>query len=227
MIQFNLLPDVKIAFIKAQRQKRLVIFISAIASIAAVLLFVLLFSFANLVQKKSINDLTEDITTSSRNLTGTEDINKVLTIQNQLNTLDSLHDNKVIATRLFDYLQQVTPAQVSISSVSVDFAQNTLTISGSTPNQLTTNAYADTLKFTEFTTELGGDAKTPAFNSVVLASFARGEAGARYSFTLNFDPKLFAQAETVKLEVPKIISTRSNTELPGNALFQQNQEDRQ
>lgn len=224
MIQFNLLPDVKIAFIKAQRQKRLVIFVSAVASIAAVMLFVLLFSYANLVQKKSINDLTKDITTASRDLTGTDDINKVLTIQNQLNSLDALHDNKIIATRLFDYLQQVTPAQVNISSVSVDFAQNTLIIAGSTPNQLTTNAYADTLKFTDYTTDSGGDVKNRAFSNVVLASFARGEAGATYSFALGFEPKLFAQSETVKLEVPKIISTRSNTELPGNSLFQQNQE---
>lgn len=224
MIQFNLLPDVKIAFIKAQRQKRLVIFVSTIASIAAVVLFVLLFSFANLVQKKSINDLTEDISASSQNLTGTGDINKILTIQNQLNSLDQLHNNKVVATRLFAYLQQVTPAQVSISDVAIDFTQNTLSISGATPNQLTTNTYADSLKFTTFTAESTGDVKTPAFSNVVLGNFSRGEDGASYSFSLNFDPKLFAQVEEVKLEVPKIISTRSNTELPGNALFQRPKE---
>lgn len=51
MIQFNLLPDVKIAYIKAQRQKRIVIFASIVASAAATALFVLLFSYANLVQK--------------------------------------------------------------------------------------------------------------------------------------------------------------------------------
>mgnify|MGYP001346110102 FL=1 len=223
MIQFNLLPDVKIAYIKAQRQKRLVIFVSTIASVAAVVLFVLLFTFANIVQRKSIDDLTRDIDTASKNLTGTEDINKILTIQNQLNSLEDLHSKKVVATRLFSYMQQVTPAQVSISSIDIDFMQNTLTIGGKAPNLLATNTYADSLKFTTFKTESSGDNKTPAFSNVVLAGFSVGEGDASYSFNLSFDPMLFAQAEEVTLEVPKMITTRSNTELPGNELFQRSQ----
>lgn len=221
MIQFNLLPDVKIAYIKAQRQKRIVIFASIVASAAATALFVLLFSYANLVQKTSINNLTQDITTASEDLTGTEDLNKILTIQNQLNSLDNLHNSKVVTTRLFSYLQQVTPSQVSISNISVDFAQNRMTLTGDTQSLLVTNTYADSLKFTTFTTESAPTVKKPAFSEVVLSSFAISDNGAAYAFEFGFDPLLFSQAEKVTLEVPKIISTRSNTELPGNELFQQ------
>lgn len=223
MIQFNLLPDVKLAYIKAERQKRLVISISVIASIAAITLFLLLFTFASFVQKKSINDLTKDIDKSSKNLTGTEDLNKILTIQNQLTSLEQLHGQKVVATRLFGYIQQVTPAQASISSLNIDFAQNTLMISGQTPSQLATNTYADSLKFTTFSTK-SGTSKAPAFSEVVLSSFSSAEGKASYSFAMKFDPKLFLQTEEVTLEVPKITSTRSNTELPGNALFQEDEE---
>lgn len=221
MIQFNLLPDVKIAYIKAQRQKRLVISISTIASIAAVTLFVLLFSFVNVVQKKSINDLTKDIDTMGSDLMETKDLNKILTIQNQLKTLDGLHGEKVVTTRIFTYAQQVTPAGVSISDMNLDFAQNTLTISGNAPSLVMANTFADSLKFTKFTATSTGEEKKPAFSNVVLASFSVAEGKVSYSFNTNFDPLLFSQAEEVKLEVPKMITTRSTTELPG-AVFQSN-----
>ena len=219
MIQFNLLPDVKIAFIKALRQKRLVIFVSTVASIAAVVLFVLLFSFVNVVQKKSMNDLTDDIDKMSANLMETKDLNKILTIQNQLKTLGELHDKKVVATRLFGYAQQVTPSGVSISSLDVDFGQNTLVISGSAPSLVMANTFADSLKFTKFTAPSTGEEKKAAFSNVVLSSFSAAESKVSYTFNVNYDPALFSQAEEVTLEVPKMITTRSQTELPG-AVFQ-------
>jgi Tfp pilus assembly protein PilN len=220
MIQFNLLPDVKIAFIKAQRQKRLIVSISIIAGIAAIAIFILLFTFVNLAQKKNMNDLTKDIKTQNQELTQTEDLNKILSVQNQLKALDQLHGDKIVASRLFSYLQQVTPTQAAISELEIDFEANTMSITGTATSVAAINAYTDSLKFTNYTTENDND-KKPAFNSVVLSSFARSENKNSYTITLNFDPVIFSQDESVKLQIPQIVSSRSNTERP-SALFQQN-----
>lgn len=221
MIQFNLLPDVKIAYIKAQRQKRLIVSISIIASIAAVALFVLLFTFVNLAQKKNMNDLTKDIKQQSADLAKTEDLNKILSVQNQISALDQLHGNKVVASRIFGYLQQVTPAQVAISQLEIDYESGTISVSGTAQSVAAINTYTDSFKFTNYTTDATGSEKKPAFNSVVLANLSRTENKNTYNITLNFDPVIFSQEENVKLQVPQIVSSRSNTERP-SALFQQN-----
>ncbi|MGF7229200.1 MAG: hypothetical protein ACQR33_04410, partial [Candidatus Saccharibacteria bacterium] len=98
MIQFNLLPDIKQQFLKAQRQKHLVVFIATIASVATVALFVVMLLIAQVWQKKSISDLNSDIKKYSNQLSGTSDINKILTVQNQLKSLTALHDKKAVAS---------------------------------------------------------------------------------------------------------------------------------
>src|SRR5215467_2991209 len=100
MIQFNLLPDVKIQYLKAQRQKHLVVFISTIAIIAAIALFAFLVTFVDVLQKKNLSDLNADIQTNSNQLKSTPDLSKILTVQNQLKALPGLHDQKAVATRL-------------------------------------------------------------------------------------------------------------------------------
>lgn len=214
MIQFNLLPDVKLQYLKAKRVKRLVSFISVLAGALSLLIFLLAFVTVNVVQKKNMHDLSADITTKSNQLKNTKNINKILTVQNQLNTLTSLHDQKVVASRLFDDIGKVTPAQVTISSLAVDFTADTVTISGEAPSLDGVNAYADTLKATTYTATAADAtaATTPAkaFSSVVLSSFGRDTTGATYTITFSFDPQIFSGANSqVKLSVPS--GTVSNT----------------
>lgn len=219
MIQFNLLPDVKIAYIKAQRQKQLVVSISVIASIAAITIFLLLFMFVNVAQKKNMNDLSKDIKTQSNDLMKTKDLNKILTVQNQIGALDGLHGDKVVAQRLFGYLEQVTPKDVSISQLDVDFEASTISISGTSASLAAINTYADSLKFTKFTTK-NDETEKAAFNDVVLAKLTRTDGKNDYTLTAVFDPLIFAQGEEVELKVPQMVTTRSSTERPG-ALFEE------
>lgn len=218
MIQFNLLPDVKIAFIKAQRQKRLVVSASVIASAAALTILVLLFTFVNLAQKKNMNDLTKDIKSQSDKLMETKDLDKTLTVQNQLGALETLHGEKVQATRTFQYIQQVTPATVSVTQLDVDFSANTISVTGRADSLAAVNTYADSLKFTTFTiASEGGDSKR-AFSNVVLASFGRNDNSNSYNITLSFDPVIFAQDNEVNLQVPQMNTSRSNVERPNSSI---------
>ena len=207
MIQFNLLPDVKIEFVKAQRTKRLVMGVAIIATITSFTVFLLLFMAVQGVQRKSIGDLDADIKKYSSELKSTPDLDKILTIQNQLAVLDGLHDDKVAASRIFGLMQQVTPADVTIADHTVNFEENTMTITGEAPALDKVNTYTDTLKFATFTRD--GEESVKAFSAVVLSQFSRDSTGSTYTITLGFDPALFDINQEVKLVVPKTVTTRS------------------
>ncbi|PID30720.1 hypothetical protein CSA80_04330 [Candidatus Saccharibacteria bacterium] len=150
MIQFNLLPDIKLEFVKARRMKRLMLLVSLIVGgiSIAVLLFALF--FVHVAQKKSLNDLQADIKTYSEELKSEKDLSRILTVQNQLGALTSLHEQKPATSRLFTYITQVTPDQAILTKLTVDYAKNTMSIGGKAPTLDAVGVYADTLKATGY-----------------------------------------------------------------------------
>ncbi|HUS25763.1 MAG TPA: hypothetical protein VMY99_00250 [Nevskiaceae bacterium] len=220
MIQFNLLPDIKMQYIKARRQKRLVMLAATMASIVAASILVLLLAIVYVAQKKNLSDLNSDIKTYSTQLKSTKDLDKILTVQNQLKSLPALHNQKAVAGRLFVYLPQLTPTTASIAKLDVDFAANTISVGGSADALTTVNKFTDTLKFTTYSTKDLQVSGKRAFSDVVLTTFARNDKGATYTIDLKFDPTIFKEDSDVTLTVPNIISTRSEVEQP-SALFQQ------
>ena len=223
MIQLNLLPDIKLEYLKTERTKRKIILISSACAGAALLLLLMLFVVVNVLQKQHLNSLNKDIKTYSAKLSGTTDLNKILTIQNQLESLPAMHDQKVVASRLFSYMSQLTPNQASIASLKVDFVGNTISFSGTADALETVNKFTDTLKFTTFKTA-DGSSEDKAFSNVVLNNFSRDDKITHYQIDAHFAPVIFDNAQEASLITPKIISTRSETEKPA-ALFQQ--EDKQ
>ncbi|MDB5166062.1 MAG: hypothetical protein JWM37_134 [Candidatus Saccharibacteria bacterium] len=199
MIQFNLLPDVKMQFVKAQRLKHLVTLASVVLSAVALVVLVLAFTTVKVVQKSTLNGLQSEIAENSKKLKDTPNLNKILTVQNQLNTLTDLHDQKVVSSRLFTYIGQVTPTSAKISNLTVDFTANTVTMGGNAPSLDVVNVFTDTLKSTKYK---NGDTTANAFSDVVLASFSRDKDSAHYGLTFSFDPKIFQSSENVSLVIP-------------------------
>lgn len=223
MIQLNLLPDVKMQYVKAQRTRGLVLSSAFLIAAASVALLVILLIVGGL-QKKHINDLSKDIKSESSELQKKPDIEKTLTVQNQLLSLSDLHAQKPAVSRLFGYLNQVTPTKVGITSFTIDFTQQTITITGTADSLGNINKYVDTLKYTKFTSDDSGDS-TAAFKDVVLSSFALSTTGgassqaATYTVTMAYDQKLFDVTNDTKLTVPSTVTTRSQPD-QANDLFQ-------
>lgn len=219
MIQFNLLPDVKLEYIRARRLKRTVQLLSITVASSAVVILVMLFLLVSVFQKKHLNDLSKDIEASSKKLQGTSDINKILTIQNQLNTLSTLYKTAPVTSRLFSFVQQITPNAASISELDLDYGNQTITVKGSADTIETINKYADTIKFTTYKTADGS--QKSAFSSVVLTSFSRTNTSSDYQIDMKFDPAIFDAANNITaLTVPSnFITTRSQIDKP-NDLFQ-------
>lgn len=218
MIQFNLLPDVKLEFIKTQRAKRLIMLIASLVTAVSLTMLILLFGVVNGLQKNHLNNLSEEIAENSKLITDDqENIERILTIQNQLNSLPDLHNQKPVASRLFAFIQQITPTNVSIARMEVNFTDTTMTIVGAADNQGTVNKFIDTFKFTEFSVV---DDKKTAFSEVVMTASGRDAKGVSYTINLKFDPAIFSSENEVSLIIPNIITTRSQLERPTDQLIQ-------
>ena len=200
MIQFNLLPDVKQDFMKAQAMKRLMVSVSFLASVIAIGVLVIAFSTVYVVQKKVISDLGHDIAVENKALHDSANLSDILTVQSQLNSLSSLNTQKPVASRMFGYLSQVTPTDATISDLRVDFVADTMTVNGNAPSLDVVNTFVDSLKFTNYTVK-GSSDSSPAFSSVVLSSFSRSAKAATYAVTFSFDPAIFDTENEITLTV--------------------------
>lgn len=217
MIQFNLLPDIKVDFIKTRKLKHVITLLSIVSAGVAVGIVAITFSYSA-VQKRHVSNLDEHISQLETEIKAIPDLTKILSVQSQLGSLPGLYDNRPAVDRLPGYLDQTTPSGIGISQLVVDFSLSTVEILGQGPSLEAVNRYADTLKFTGYKTSDEGDS-LPAFKDVVLSSFGRDDVGATFSLTLGFDPIIFDSKQTVKLEVPTGVTTRSQLTVPNTDLF--------
>lgn len=217
MTQFNLLPDIKLEYLSAERMRRLVISISVMVGIVAILLAGTLLTIT-IVQGQQINNLSSSIKRQGSIIMGHTNLNDILTIQNQIATLTTLHQKEPAITSLAGYLNQLIPVNANISSLSIDLNADTMTISGSANSLATINQLVDSFKFATYQAA-GNNSTKQAFSQVVLSSFGIGPNSIdTYTVNCNFDPTLFNNVDKVTLYVPNQVTTRSMIDQP-TALF--------
>jgi ABC-type lipoprotein release transport system permease subunit len=232
MIQINLLPDVKLEYLRARSMKHLVVAASFLIIAVSLSILFILFSYVQGIQRLDIRNLNADIAANTEELSKVEDLDKILTIQNQLNNLTPLHEQKVVASRLQDYVSSVTPSQVTFSELDVNYEEFTIKMIGKADNLRQVNQFIDTMKFTTYIAQTAGvDAENEsvepvaesgdAFLNVRMAEFNRSEDGATFQIQLEYNPIIFDILFDVELFVPDIITTRSVVERP-QTLFQPN-----
>jgi Tfp pilus assembly protein PilN len=212
-VQFNLLPDVKLQYNKVQRLRKTVNSAVILMSVVSLGLFILLLLSVDVVQKKQMSDAGKELDSVSKQLNNIPQINRIVTVQNQLQTLSGLHQNKHISSRVFTYLNQLTPTGVSINKLDLDLKQQTLVIGGTADSQKTVNAFADNLKATKY--QIGDQgSSTKAFPSVLESGFTINPTNINYIINMTFDPKLFANNlldSQGKATSPKLIIPQSSS----------------
>jgi Tfp pilus assembly protein PilN len=215
MVQFNLLPDVKVAFLKTRRTKRLVILGSIALSALSIAGLVGMFLLVNVLEKNNLKDLEDQSKKTQTQIESIQGVNKVLTVQNQLDALPGLHKKKPAVSKLFVYLSQLTPSEVRVQKLSVDFDRKTMEISGSSDTPVGVNKYVDTLKFAKYRPKnVEGQEPKPAFIFPTLESASTDDKGTNYKISLGFDLDIFENYAETLLIVPNIVSTRSTVENP-------------
>lgn len=112
MISLNLLPDVKKQLLKAKRERNIVIFTSMVAMIGSGALLIVL---GAVMAGQAIHKATMEGNIKRSEATIAKDksdkqLDKYLTIQNQLKQIDGLKSNQQLYSRVFDYVMQLNPA---------------------------------------------------------------------------------------------------------------------
>lgn len=221
--QFNLLPGLKLQMIRAQSLRNKILSVAIVVGGVCLAIFIIMLLTVEGLQKKQLSDSNKQIATATASISAQPQITKILTVQNQLASLATLHAGKNITSRAFDYLSQVTPINVNLARLSLDYGNKTLSLDGTADSAASVNKFIDTLKFTKYTIG-NGDVKNAknAFSSVIETNFAIGSGNTSFSLSVQFDPKLFSndnrgadgQPIAPTLSVPSQTTTRSALEDP-------------
>lgn len=214
MIQINLIPDVKMELLKARRMRTMVTSISIIVAMAAggvvALLAFYVFGVQTLLESSADGAIKDEFS----KLSEVEDLPKTLTIQNQLDQLESLHSDKAKTSRLFDILTTTVPTgknKVAISKLYLDREENTIDIEGSAPNGYEAlEVFKKTIAQTTFEYAEGGE-KKPAIN--IASEIADGDRNfgedsegnnvLRFSLSFSYPDELFsATSENGRIIAP-------------------------
>jgi Tfp pilus assembly protein PilN len=224
MIEFNLLPDIKQQYLKAKRLKKIIIFIVVVISTLSLVLFAFSYWYVYFNQKNNIKNLNNEITSSIRHIKSNPNLNKILTIQNQLNSLPNILSQSPKVSRIFNFMAELTPANATISDLTINLSSNSISINGGADSLNTVNQFVDTLKYAKYNN--GSSKNNAPFSSVTLASFSYSSSAssttpAQFTITFNYDPTLFNNTDNIQLVVPNITTTRSILNQP-KILFQSN-----
>lgn len=225
MIQLNLLPDLKKEFIGAQKAKSLVISVAILVTLGAFGLSALLFVYVTFFQQIQINLASDDITRKLQQLKDIPDVDKYLTIQNQLSSLPKLHEEKGLYSRMFEFLSVINPAppnNANLSNLDLSTADSSIIFTGSTATFESLNVFVDTLKNAEITYKSGGQGDPVTermFEQVLVQStgFVRAGDHSLVGFTVKTiyrDPVFAVGNIEMTAKVPNITTTPSVTQSP-------------
>jgi len=215
MIQVNLLPDVKREYLHAQQMKHMFTMISVLATLTAFILAGVLFAYVQFVQPRHRSNLQKDIDAGIQDLKNKPDGVEIVTVQGVLEQMPALQDKKLITSKLFDYLTEFTPRDVSYGEVKLDLENGTLTLNGQTTTLERANVLANNLKSANFTYTLDGkEQNLKPFSNIIFTNLGKTQdAGVNrsvgFELTLQIDKILFDQ----KLSDTKIAVNAAAEEL--------------
>ena len=201
MIEINLIPDVKQELLKAERARALVISGSILTCIIAGGLVVLLVIFIYGVQFGRGLLLDNSVKSESSKLAQVEDLSKMLTIQNQINRIDTLNDTKEIDSRLFDVLSAVippSPNEVRVSTLSVNKDESTITLEGQTKAYDSMEVFKKTIYSSVIVyNEDGTEKQVKLATDISTADISYGEDSdgvkvLRFNLSFKYPPELFS-----------------------------------
>lgn len=228
MIRINLLPDIKREFLKAKHDQARVVGISILSIVVAGGATALLALWVYAVQNIHINLLTQNITDTNNEIRQIKDIDKYVTIQNQLANLSSLHDDKNDFSRLLDILPTLnprTPNNVRLSSLTVDDALGTINIEGQTGSFTGLITFRDIMQNADVEYRAGSSDDTDPikgklFSEVLileqgLSKTQEGAVVVGFKISAKYDKMVFRfNSSDVNVSVPKLETTPSKQDAP-------------
>lgn len=215
MIEINLVPDVKQELIHAQRVRMSVMSISTVIGLVAIGVVVVLGLLLGVQGARGLL-LDNSIKSNSQKLEQVPDINKTLTIQNQLSQIATIHDSEHMNSRIFSVLtslaQNSGEGTIQYSSVAIDTSSNTVTIQAQTPTFNGLDAYKKTLAATQFQYTTAGStspttealASNISISNQAQAQDSNGDNVVTFTLSFTYDNALVSPtSENAKTILPQ------------------------
>lgn len=130
--EINLVPDVKMQMIKAQKLRNLVLYVCIVVSVVSIGVVLVLFGVKS-GQDIAMANQDGKLSTLSAKLMGYEELGDIVTIQAQLDKLAQIQGQKKVLSRVFGAMNVMLPQggdSVQLSNLRVDFSTNTLRMEG-------------------------------------------------------------------------------------------------
>lgn len=130
--EINLVPEVKLQMIKAQKLRNLVLYVCILVGVVSIGVVVVLFGIKS-GQDIAMANQDGKLKTLSAKLMGYEELGDLVTIQAQLDKLSEIQGGKKALSRVFGAMNVMLPQggdSVQLSNLRVDFSTNTLRLEG-------------------------------------------------------------------------------------------------
>lgn len=139
MIQVNLIPDVKNELLRAQRLRNLIIFVSIVASIAAVGVILVMLSIMG--TQSILNGLKQnEIKKEFAELNSIPNVNETIILQSQLSEISKIRNSSQNTSRILNTIikgiRKDEGSAVQFSSIQYDPTTYKITLEGQTTNAI-------------------------------------------------------------------------------------------
>jgi hypothetical protein len=175
-IAINLLPDVRLARIRAQHLRHLVTGIAVTIWLVAAIAVGGLFLGIG-AQKLVLSNVNNQIKTDTSQIQGTPGLNQALTAQQILENLPGLYNNRIYYSKLMPIIASAMPNTLFVSNVATT-SGNALTISGQSNSAYTVDQFYEALKASGASGSNGAN-----FSAVTINDVSKDSTG-KTSFTL-------------------------------------------
>ena len=125
--EINLVPDIKNEMIKTLKLRNFIFFLCIIVAAGSITMALIFGSIAG-GQSIALSNRDETLKLASTKVNGYDDLNDFLTIQNQLEQLSNISDNKRVLSRTFNILSSLIPVgsdTIKISELNINLDNNT------------------------------------------------------------------------------------------------------
>lgn len=170
-VAINLVPQDKQDQLQDARKKKLAFSLILLINGGLIGLIVVLFLIVQ-GQNFAINRTQSDINSKQEEFEDTENVEEIITLQKNLESLPDLYQTKAVYTKFLDVFEKVAPTQILISTLS-SVEDGKLEVTGTAPDYRLVTKLAEAMQKKD-----GGK-----FENVQIRS-ANGEDG-RVSFTLS------------------------------------------
>lgn len=134
MISINLIPDVKLEMLRAQRVRNITVTVAILVGLLSIAVVVVL---GGIIGAQTIAQAAAEKKIDSQYRTLVDDneqLNETLTIQQQLGYISGLNDGRTKDSRLLDLVQAINPSapdDMKFSKITIDPIESTMTLEGS------------------------------------------------------------------------------------------------